>query len=187
MQVVGTPLITNVRPTTPGSWLYCAIHIFWDITKTGGAPGAASASVIGPAKLRRHAEKPERVRGDEAGGKLERPVLGGQQRIFEPAADDIFENLALLPVIEKLRHLKCRATVRLAPAGVPNLDVRDPLDVRIGRRIQEDVLNDAENRRRAANTEAKREDGHQREARPGHQPAETITDVQPHVLKHAPP
>ena len=46
MQVVGTPFSTNTRPTTAGSMLYCATHILWDITNTGGAPGSTSESTM---------------------------------------------------------------------------------------------------------------------------------------------
>ena len=82
-----------------------------------------------PAELWRHAEEPERIRRHQAGSKLQCAVFRREKRVFEATADDIFEDLTLLLIVEKFRSLKCRASTRLGSAGVANLDVRNAIDV----------------------------------------------------------
>ena len=75
----------------------------------------------------------------------------------------------------------------LAAAGVANLDVRDAVDVSVGRRIEQDVLNHAEDRGGAADAERQREHRDDREAGPCDEPAQAVADVLPHVLQHVSP
>ena len=87
-------------------------------------------------------------------------------------------------VVEKLGDLEGRAAAGLAAARVADLHVGDALDVGVWRRVEQHVLNDAEDRGRAADAQGQRQDGDERESRAPDEAAEAITDVLPHVLQH---
>ncbi len=63
------------------------------------------------------------------------------QHVLAGAADDLLEDVVLFLIVEKLRHLERPSSARTAAAQVVDLDGGDPLGVRIGKRIQQDVLN----------------------------------------------
>ena len=113
MSVAGAPLRMNVCPRIFGSRLYCFSHILSAITKTGGALGAASATVKVRPSTAGTPEERERVGGDEAAGVKLGPLTGREQHILACAADDLLEDLVLLLVLEELGDLKCAPAARL--------------------------------------------------------------------------
>ncbi len=136
------------------------------------------------AKLRRHAEKPKRVRRHQPCRELLRAVFCRQQCVFEPAADDVFEHMTLLNVVEEFCRLKGGAAASLAAVPIADLHVRNAIDVRVRRRVEQHVLNDTENGRGAADAKRERQDRNDREAGPCDQAAKAIAHVLPDVLQH---
>ena len=139
------------------------------------------------AEQRRDSQKPEGVRRHQAGSELQCAVARREQRVFEPAADDVFEHLALFLIVEKLRHLKAGAPTRLAAAGIAYLDIGNAVDVGVRCGIQQNVLNDAEDGSGAADAERQREDGEQRERGTPDEPAHAVSNVLPDVADHGGP
>src|SRR5207247_251173 len=92
----------------------------------------------------RYAEELEGVPGDETAVELFGAFAGRRQHVFAPAADDVVEDVVLFLIIEEFRRLKSRAAARAAAAGIVNLNHGDAIGVDVGERIQQDVLNDAE-------------------------------------------
>src|SRR5262245_32308295 len=70
-----------------------------------------------------------------------------------------------------------RAAARAAAGCVVNLNRHDPLRICIRKRIEQYVLNCAEDRSRRADAESQRYDGHEREGRLVAESAESIAEI----------
>ena len=123
---------------------------------------ASSGRIVRPSK-RADAEHLEGVAGHEGAIELLGAVRARVQRVAAGAGDDRVERGHLRLVVEELGGLEEVAAAGPAVGVVVDHHADHAVDVgvhRIG--IQQDVLDDAEDRRRGADAEREREDGARR-------------------------
>jgi hypothetical protein len=79
---------------------------------------------------------------------------GRVQDVGIAIADRTLEDMVLLRVIQKLRRRKPTAPARIAPVGVVDFDRHEAIRIFVGKRLQQNVVNDAEDC--SGSTDAKR-------------------------------
>ena len=84
--------------------------------------------------------------------------------------------------LEKLRHLEKRSATGAAAGRVVNLNHRDAAGVGIRKRIEQDILDDAENRRRSADSQRQVQDGEDRKGGTVYEAAKPVPEILPHCL-----
>src|SRR6185436_926917 len=99
------------------------------------------------------------VRRDVAAGELLGALSCVVEHVLVAAADHLFEDVVLFLVLEKFGHLKAGTPAGPAACYVMDLDHGNALGVRVGKRIEEHVLDDAEDRSGRANPERQRQNG----------------------------
>ena len=104
-------------------------------------------------------------------------LRGGIQDVLGSAADDLIEHVILFLVIQKFRHLKRRAPVGAAIVDVVNEKRDHAFGVGIGKRVEQHVLDDAEDGGGGADAESERDDGEKRERRLIAKSAQAVLEV----------
>src|SRR5262249_57045842 len=103
----------------------------------------------------------------------------------DETANALFANVMLFLVIEEFRGLKEIAAARPGAAVVVNLDHDQPIDVREWERIEQDVMDGAENGGGRTDAESKREQGHGGESEILPQHSRSVTQILPEHLDHS--
>ncbi len=109
-------------------------------------------------------------------------LAGRQQHILAGAADDFFEDLVLLLIVEELGHLKGAPAARLGRGHVVDLDGGDAVGVGVRKRIEHDVLNRAEDGRRGSHPQRQCQDCQKCESWTVHDASQPVTHVLPERL-----
>ena len=131
----------------------------------------------GPPEQRRNTQKPERVRSDQRPVELFRPLAARIEDIDVSRADRIAEDMALLLVIEIFRKLEETPSAGPAFIHVVNGERDDAARVHVGKRIEQHVLDHAEDRSRRADSERQRQRRERRESRLIAQPPQPVAKV----------
>src|SRR5215510_7099850 len=116
------------------------------------------------AELRRHAQEAERVGRDIAAAELLHPVATVVEHVAERAADDLSEHVVLLLVIEEFRRLEESAPARTAAGRIVNLNGDHAARIRVRERVQQNVLDSAEDGGGRADAQRQCQHGNQRKA-----------------------
>src|SRR6185437_951395 len=150
-------LIQDLRiAIEPGGPQFVAHHKYW--RRAGrSVPRRDAAS-----EERGNAQKLEGIGGDEASIESLRAFAAGINNILFVGAGDAIENMVLLLIIEKLRRREASTAVIARLRRVANLKRNQPLGVAVRKRIEQNVLDHAENGRGRADAEREREDGEKR-------------------------
>jgi len=85
--------------------------------------------------------------------------------------------VVLVANLEKLRKPEGRIVVVRGPGGVVHVQYCQPVGVTVRERLDQDVLDDAENHRGRANPQGQGEDGQQRETTIAAKPAQCVTHI----------
>ena len=109
------------------------------------------------------------------------PLTVGVKNVEPTVGDEPFEDVILFFVVEILRNREVAAAKVSGSCGVVNEKVRKPIGPFIGERLQKDVIDDAEDDRCRANSERESEDAEQREGAILAEPAETVSQILPHL------
>lgn len=119
--------------------------------KDGRRTGRGISRRERPTKQCRHSEKLEHVRCRPTAGELLGAFSGRYQHVFVRAANHVIEHVVLRLELEELRQLEERASAGPAAGRIVNLNHGDTTGVGVRKRIEQDVLNDAEDGGRGAN------------------------------------
>ena len=127
----------------------------------------ARFAVVGhevPAEQRFHAQHFECVGGHRCARELLRAFLVLVQDVKVRHPQHVFKDVVLVADVEKLRNGVVSAVVVGRLAEIMDIRHREPISVPVGKRFDQDILNDAENDGGRADTECECEDRHQSKA-----------------------
>jgi len=126
--------------------------------------GRGVAGLQRPAQQRQHAEKGEVVHRHTAAEELLGTVRRAEHDILGRAGDDLLERVDLLAVIEELRQLEQLPAAGPLRRRVADFDRDDAFGIEV-ERIEQNILDHAEDRRRGADAKRQRRDGNGAERR----------------------
>ena len=151
--------------------------------------GRSTGFVIGglhdATKKRGHSEKFKSAGSDVTAFEELRACAGTVEDIGLVVGDDAIEDVILGDVVEEFGADEATAATGAVLFGVVDLDGHEPLGVRIGEGLDEDIFEDAEDGGGGADAEGKRKDGDEGEPGGFAKVAEGVTEVVPERVHRA--
>ena len=139
----------------------------------------------GAADQRGNSEKRKGIRRDQNDAHALRPCVAHEVHRLPVGAGDVLEDVALLHVVEELarRQRTAKETIRC----VANHHVDQAIRMRVGKRVEDDIADDAVDDGGGADAEPERDDGHRREPWRAAERSQRVADVPPGIGQPAEP
>jgi hypothetical protein len=136
-----------------------------------------------PSEQGLHTEKREAVRGHPRDRQALRAGVADPVHGLAAGADDVFEGLCLLLIIQELRGREI-GTPEVAIGRVLQDDIHQAIRPRVGKRIEDDVAKHTVDDRDRADAKRERDDGDGGETARFRECADAVGEVSPQIFQH---
>ena len=140
-----------------------------------------------PPQQRGHPQKLKGPRRHVVPVEPQRPFSRTIQHVRVVVGNHPVKNMILLYIIYKFRPAEPRSPAGLGPLRVVDLYGHESLCIRIGKRLHQDIVNHAENRRGSTNSEGQCNDRHHRKSRRLPKVPQRVADILPQRSHSCPP